>query len=119
MLDTQFFTMNTNSVLIAAKRISLASDVMIGRGVVIYDSDHHTIRNAAGETTNPDAPVAIGDHVWLATNASVLKGTTIGSGSVIAANFAAHGSIPGDCIYKAGNIRENYGSWSREHPELK
>ena len=100
MLDTQFFTMNTNSVLIAAKKISLGRDVMIGRSVVIYDSDHHTIRNATGETVNPDAAVCIGDHVWLATNSSVLKGTVIGAGSVIAANSTAHGSIPGDCIYK-------------------
>jgi acetyltransferase-like isoleucine patch superfamily enzyme len=89
---------------------------MIGRGVVIYDSDHHTICNATGEITNPDAPVAIGDHVWLATNATVLKGATIGSGSIISANSVVHGNIPGNCLYRAGNIRENYGSWTREHP---
>ena len=56
------------STLIAAKKICLGQDVMIGRGVVIYDSDHHTIRDAQGEVTNPDVPVSIGDHVWLATN---------------------------------------------------
>ena len=116
MFDTQFFTMNSNSVLVAAKKISLGRDVMIGRGVVIYDSDHHTIRNVAEETINPDAPVAIGDHVWLATNSSVLKGTTIGAGSIVSAYSTAHGSIPGDCLYKAGILREHYGSWSREHP---
>ena len=119
ILDSLFFTMNSGSVLVDAKKISLGRDVMIGRGVVIYDSDHHTICNVAGETTNPDAPVIIGDHVWLATNSSVLKGTTIGAGSVIAANSTAHGCIPGDCIYKASYIRENYGSWRREYPKLK
>ena len=116
ILDTKFFTMNTGSVLIAAKKISLGNDVMMGRNVVVYDSDHHAIRNIEGQTTNPDAPVSIGDHVWLATNATVLKGTSIGSGSIISANSVAHGNIPANSLYKAGSIRENYGSWSREHP---
>lgn len=116
-LDSQFFTMNTGSVLIAAKKISLGRDVMIGRNVIVYDSDHHAIRNIDGVTVNPDAPVSIGDHVWLATNSTVLKGTSIGSGSVVSANSIAHGNIPTDSLYKTGAIRANYGSWSREHPK--
>lgn len=116
ILASQFFTMNTNSVMIAAKNITLGHDVMIGRNVVIYDSDHHVVRNAVGMTVNPDAPVVVRDHVWLATNVTVLKGTVIGSGSVISANSAAQGMIPADSLYKAGNVRENYSSWSREHP---
>jgi acetyltransferase-like isoleucine patch superfamily enzyme len=119
VLDSRFFTMNSNCVLVAAKRIALGHDVMIGRGVVIYDSDHHTLRNGNQEVTNPDAPVVIGDHVWLATNAMVLKGTILGSGTMVAANAVAHGVIPQNVIYQTTNIpkvRENYGTWSREHP---
>ena len=115
-LDTRFFTVNTGSVLVTAKKISLGHDVMIGRNVVVYDSDHHAIRSGAGNLVNPDAPVSIGDHVWLATNSTVLKGTTIGSGSIVSANSVAHGKIPADSLYSAGKIRENYGSWYREHP---
>lgn len=116
MLDSQFFTINSNSTLIAAKKIQLGHDVMIGRGVVIYDSDHHTIRNAQGEVTNPDAPVSIGDHVWLATNAAVLKGSAIGSGSIVAANSVVHGNIPCAALYQSSKIKGNFGTWSREHP---
>ena len=53
LLDSGFFTMNSRSVLVTAKRIRRGWDVMIGRGVVIYDSDHHTIRNAQGQITKP------------------------------------------------------------------
>ncbi len=119
LLDSQFFTMNTGSVLIAAKAISLGRDVMIGRNVVIYDSDHHTICNDKQETTNPDAKVSIGDHVWLATNAVVLKGTVIGEGSMIAANAVVHGTVPPDSQYMVKTmpvIREHYGAWNRAHP---
>ena len=116
VLDSQFFTMNTGSVLIAAKKITLGRDVMIGRNVIVYDSDHHTIRGVDGKTKNPDAPISIGDHVWLATNSTILKGTAIGSGSIIAANSVAHGNIPANSLFKDGSIRENYGSWDRMHP---
>lgn len=118
LLDTQFFTMNSGSVMITAKEIRLGHDVMIGRGVVIYDSDHHAVRNHRGEIHNPDAPVIIGDHVWLATNVTVLKGTAIGSGSMAAAGTVVRGMIPPDSICRADGIRSNYGTWSREHPHV-
>ena len=120
VLDSQYFTLNTGSTLVAAKRIQLGHDVMIGRGVVIYDSDHHTLQNAQGETTNPDAPVVIGDHVWLATHVTVLKGSRIGSGSMVAANAVVHGSIAPETMVQTVHetrMRENYGGWNRVHPE--
>lgn len=121
LLDTGFFTMNAGSVIITAKRIQLGRDVMIGRNVVIYDSDHHAIRNRENEITNPDKPVRIGDHVWLASNVSVLKGTVMGTGCVAGANSVVHGKIPANSLYHMAAdpvLRENYGSWSREHPEI-
>ena len=117
LLDSRFFTMNSGSVLVAAKRISLGHDVMIGRNVVIYDSDHHTIRDNHGLTTNPDAPVTIGDHVWLATGAAVLKGTVMGAGCVAAASSTVRGILPPDSIYRTDGLRRNYGTWRREHPQ--
>lgn len=118
LLDSRFFTMNSGSVLIAAKKIHLGHDVMIGRGVVIYDSDHHAIRNTRGELQNPDAPVIIGDHVWLATRAAVLKGSSIGAGSVVAAGALVRGAVPANSLCQTDRIRPNYGAWSREHPIL-
>lgn len=116
ILDSQFFTMNSNSTLIAAKKIRLGLDVMIGRGVIIYDSDHHTIRNVQGEVTNSDAPIFVGDHVWLATNTTVLKGSTIGAGSIVAANLVVRGAVPSGSLYQPSKTKANYGTWSREHP---
>lgn len=116
LLDNRFFTMNSGSVLIAAKNIRLGHDVMIGRGVVIYDSDHHAVRNHRGEVHNPDAPIIIGDHVWLATNVTVLKGTMIGPGSMAAADTTVRGTVPANVICHGDRLRPNYGTWSREHP---
>lgn len=118
-LHNQYFTLNTGSTIVAAKRIQLGHDVMIGRNVVVYDSDHHSLTDDQGNMVNPDMPVVIGDHVWLATNVTVLKGTTIGSGCMIAANAVARGTIAPDTMVQTvheNRKRENYGSWNRKHP---
>ena len=118
-LDSQYFTLNTGSTIVAAKRIQLGHDVMMGRNVVVYDSDHHSLKNAQNETVNPDAQVLIGDHVWLATNAVILKGSRIGRDCMVAANAVVRGEIAPDTMVQTvheNRKRESYGSWSREHP---
>lgn len=117
LLDSRFFTLNCSSTVVAAKKIQLGQDVMAGRNVVIYDSDFHTILNTQHELMNPDAPVTVGDHVWLATNVTVLKGSSIGPGSIIAANSVVHETVPSGVIYQSGKFRQNYGEWRREHPQ--
>ena len=82
VLETGYFSMNSFSVLIAAQKITIGQDVMIGRNVVIYDSDFHKINS----NHSVSKPVCIQDHVWIASNAMVLKGVEVGAGAVIAAN---------------------------------
>ncbi len=89
VLESGFFSMNSFSVLIAAQKITIGQDVMIGRNVVIYDSDFHRM----DESTTVSEPVFIQDHVWIASNAMVLKGTEVGSGAVIAANTLVTKSV--------------------------
>ena len=73
--ETGFFTMNTNSTLIAAKKITIGEDVMISRGVTIYDSDFHPIEKN-GENINSEKEIWIGNHVWI---------VEIGEGSIVSA----------------------------------
>lgn len=89
-LESAYFTVNSNSVLIANKKITIGNDVMIGRNVVIYDSDFHSLNNKE----DISEPVTIGDHVWIATNVTVMKGVHIGDGSVIAAGITIKEDVP-------------------------
>ena len=85
LLDSKYFTVNSNSILIAAKKISLGQDVMIARNVVIYDSDFHEIYYE-GIKGNRSKDVIIGEHVWIGTNSMILKGVNLKKGCVVAAN---------------------------------
>ena len=119
IINSKFFTMNSDCTIIAAKRIDIGKDVMIGRNVVIYDSDFHQLVDNTGKITNLPADVSIGDHVWIATNAMVMKGSNIGSGAMIGANSMVNGAIPNHTMYYTKStavMRENYGSWNRKRP---
>lgn len=65
-----------------------------------------------GERLNYARPVVIGNHVWIGSEVLILKGSTIGDGSVIGARALVAGRIPANVV-AAGNparvVRENVG----------
>ena len=71
--------------------LKIGSNVFFGHDVSLYGADH-----------DPDlpgmparyAPVSIGDNVWIASKASVLKGVTIGEGAVVAYAAVVTKNIP-------------------------
>lgn len=81
--------MNTNSTLNCFCHIEIGEDVGIGDNVTITDSDHHSI-----DGNDPTAPVIIGNHVWICSNAMICKGVTIGDGAVIAAGAVVVRDVP-------------------------
>jgi acetyltransferase-like isoleucine patch superfamily enzyme len=69
--------------------ISIGEGAAIAKGVVIRDSDSHHI-----DSKPSTAPIHIGRHVWIGTNAIVLKGVTIGDGAVVAAGAVVTKNVP-------------------------
>jgi maltose O-acetyltransferase len=86
---------NNNTSILAVERISIGKRCLIGEQVNISDCDSHGI-NPEERTTSMGnmAAVTIGDDVWLGRRVMVLKGVTIGSGSIIAAGSVVTKSIP-------------------------
>ena len=101
---------NSSAVILASKRITMGDEVMISREVYIYDADHHPIINDVGEQINPPRPVVIGNHVWIGLKSTLLRGTKIGDGAVIAANSLVGGKI------KAGTMAS--GNPARSYSEI-
>ncbi len=65
----------------------------LGNDVLILDSDFHRVGDLASVSDVP-APVTIGDGVWLAARAVVLKGVTVGEGAVVCAGAVVVTSVP-------------------------
>lgn len=84
--------------IINGSRISAKKQIVIGKHcsiapeVLIMDSDFHEVGNFKQESSA--RPVIIGDHVWIATKAVILKGVTIGDHAVIAAGAIVTKDVP-------------------------
>lgn len=105
-----------NSEIGAAESIYIGNYVIISHDIYIYDNNNHS--------TDPDerillskskfdkyhnswyrskiSPVVIEDNVWIGMNSIILKGVTIGKGSIVAAGSVVTKSIPPYSIV-AGN----------------
>lgn len=77
-------------VLIGSKntKMNIGNDCMISYNVAIRTEDGHTIyNNATKKIMNIPENVNIGNHVWIAANSRILKGSNIPSNCVIS-NFS-------------------------------
>jgi acetyltransferase-like isoleucine patch superfamily enzyme len=86
-----------------AKSVEIGSDCMIAGGCFIADNDGHPMHPAARLRRDPVRgkdikAIIIEDNVWIGTRATILKGVTIGKGSIVAANSLVTRSIPPNCI---------------------
>lgn len=98
------FGMSGGSI-VAYERIEIGHRVAIGANTVICDSDFHPLSQEI-RRYNPDggatAPIMIEDDVFVGMQCLILKGVTIGSGSVIGAGSVVTNNIPAGVI-AAGN----------------
>lgn len=108
--------LGSRSTIEAVNRVEIGKDCEISYDVVISDNNNHP--------TNPDdrryyrhtphgskerqhqfsanAPVIIGENVWIGTRARICKGVTIGDNAIIAANAVVTHDVPANAI-AAGN----------------
>lgn len=63
--------------------IVIGDGVLIGHNVVIATINHDI--DPSMERKNHYAPVTIGNHAWIGSNATILPGVTVGSWAVVAA----------------------------------
>jgi maltose O-acetyltransferase len=75
----------------------IGSNVMMGPEVLIYTRNHCTSRvdiPMIEQGYREDAPVAIGDDVWIGARVIILPGVTVGPGSVLGAGAVISKDVP-------------------------
>jgi acetyltransferase-like isoleucine patch superfamily enzyme len=85
---------NDSVTIDCARNICIGHGVAISKKVVIRDSDSHLIN----DHLVADAPIVVGDRVWIGMNAMILKGVKIGSCSVVAAGAVVTKNIPASSL---------------------
>ena len=79
--------------------IEIGDNVLVGSSVTVLDSDFHEIDPSRRIDGNPKTgKVVIGDNVWIGDRVMILKGTTIGKNSVVAAGAVVSGEFPANVV---------------------
>jgi maltose O-acetyltransferase len=77
----------------------IGKDCLIGDGVTIFDSDFHELSPEKRHMSGGEVEkVIIRDNVWLGSRVIVLKGVTVGEGSVVAPMSVVTKDIPANCV---------------------
>lgn len=79
---------NEQVIIAASISVTIGSNCMLAPRVYILDVDHeYTSRDLPiSKQGYRNAPVDIGDDVWIGTQSVILKGVRIGTGAIVAAN---------------------------------
>lgn len=76
--------------------IFIGDGALIGHNVVLATLNHAMSPNR--RSTMIPAPIHIGKHVWIGSNATVLPGVTIGDGGIVAAGAVVTKDVPENTI---------------------
>lgn len=92
--------LGSDNVINAHLDIEIGAATLVSDWVYICDFDHE-MRDLARPIKDQGlvlSPVRIGPGSWIGTKATVLRGTTLGAGSVLAAHTVARGDFPDGSI---------------------
>ncbi|MBB4231772.1 acyltransferase [Rhizobium mongolense] len=79
--------------------INIGDDCLFGSDIIIRTADGHPVYDASTrERLNTSTSISIGNHVWIADRAVILKGSDIGNASVVGVGSVLTKKIAANCI---------------------
>ena len=95
----------TGTTLVSAERIEIGDRVAVGANTTIVDTDFHPLsaeERVRDFLAGSHRPVHVEDDVFIGMNCLILKGVTVGRGTMVGAGSVVSSDVPGGVIV-AGN----------------
>lgn len=96
--------------------IEIGEDCMFSNHITIRTSDSHPYYDKENVRLNHPKPVKIGNHVWIAPNTKIMKGSVIGDGAIIGSDTTVTKTVPENALYvgRPGKTIRTDVHWTRE-----
>jgi acetyltransferase-like isoleucine patch superfamily enzyme len=95
----------SGTTFVAAKHITVGDRVQIGSNASVVDTDFHPLRPEVRRknfNAGASAPIVIENDVFVGMDSLILKGVTVGEGSVVGAGSVVSQNVPPSTVV-AGN----------------
>ena len=99
-----------NTTIVAMNSISVGADCAVSWDVQLLDEDFHEVI-VDGEVRPTSGPISVGNHVWIGSRATILKGavipddTAVAAGAVVSGQFTETGTVLAGCPARV--VRKN------------
>lgn len=101
-----YFNSTLNISCSERKNVIIGDNCLFSFGIFLRTSDPHLIYDSnSHKRRNESKSIYIGDHVWVGQNTTILKGTKIGSGSIIGAMGLVTGILKSNCSYGGNPVK--------------
>ncbi|MGC2855118.1 acyltransferase [Novispirillum sp. DQ9] len=112
-------TSNGTTIVVTGpdNHVRIGRDCMLSNDIWFRASDMHALIDVdSGEVLNPPADITIGDHVWIGQDSLILKGVSVGAGSVVAAKALVNRSFGERCVIAGvpARVVRRGATWTRK-----
>ncbi len=84
--------------IMAATQVHIGARCLISWNCSIFDSIGHRMWLEGQEESEIEAPITIGDDVWIGPYSIIMKGVTIGNNSIVGAGSVIRRDVPPDTL---------------------
>lgn len=96
------FRISPQSSIICFKKIVFGNTCRLSWEVQVLDTDFHKIKTLEGEYLNQPKEISIGNHVWIGSRVSIMKGARIDNDCIVASNSVVTKHLEGEHQIIAG-----------------